>query len=38
MEEEREKLLRELHADLDSERRRFEERKPALIEEVQGAA
>lgn len=34
MQEERESLLRELHAELDSERKLFEKRKPAMLEEA----
>lgn len=36
VQEERESLLRELHAELDSERKFFEERKPAILEEASG--
>lgn len=36
VQEEREKLVRELHVELDSERKLFEARKPALSEEVSG--
>lgn len=32
--QERDKLLRELHAELDLERKHFEARKPAMLKEV----
>lgn len=34
VQEERERLLRELHTELDVERKKFEARKPAISEEV----
>ena len=34
VQQERDKLLRELHAELDLERKNFEARKPFIMEEV----
>lgn len=34
VQQERDKLLRELHAELDLERKKFGVRKPAMLEEV----